>query len=103
MPPRLTRIQKASKKVTGLDVYGVPVSWNFSGDDTFKSLYGAIVSVFVITICLWMTFYRVIVMWQKADTNMVYALGNLDFEDEGAISMNDLNGLQFVVGMTGYD
>ena len=67
---RWWRGEKLKSKFKEIDLYGEKVSLTYKGEQTFKTMPGAIVSVIVILVILAFSIYRCIAFVTRSDPNL---------------------------------
>ena len=92
-------LKKVKKKVTSYDIFGTPVTVNFKGEDTYKTLFGAIVSLSLAALMLYYTWIMFGKMVDRSDPDLTsYKLVNSRTEDDPLI-VPEHNG-QLYVGLS---
>ena len=83
------RGQKVASKFKEIDLYGEQVSLTYKGDQRYKTMPGAIVSVIVLLTIIAFSIYRCIVFVTKQDPNLSKQSFTRDLDIEGPLYPKD--------------
>ena len=70
-------------KIKSLDIYGEQINLTYKGDDTFKTLPGAVSSLIVITILLSYGLFRTYVLFNTIDPSLSKPSFLRNLQEEG--------------------
>ena len=62
-------LQKIGNKMMSIDKYGEQTSFNIAGNSTYQSVFGTIISIFVLAVVIPYGFNKIIVMKERGDTS----------------------------------
>lgn len=99
---KLSHSVRAQRYLQSYDSFGQPIEFNFNGSDSFKTNWGAFISIIVTSLIVGLAIYRTIQMWTYNDNTVRSAIGKLNFEEFGVLNPDDLGTLRYVVGNTNY-
>ena len=91
-------VKKTQKYITGYDQFGVPITVNYKGDDTYKTFFGAICTICVIILMLMFTFDAFDKMVNRTDPDRVFYQGTGSRGKQQQLSIPESKG-QLYIGL----
>ena len=65
-------VKKTQKYITGYDQFGVPITVNYKGEDTYKTFLGALCTISVITLMMFFVYQSFDKMVNRTDPDRMF-------------------------------
>lgn len=90
------KAKKTQKYVTSYDSFGVPITVNYKGDDTYKTLFGAICTLFVVALMLFYSYSGIVQLVERTEPDRTSYKMSVSRDKDDALNLPDNNSQMYI-------